>query len=154
MRSLSLTIPPVIILFMFALLMWGISQVAPGFTIEREVRWSVSGAVALTGLLLSALAVIQFRRAKTTVHPMLPVETSAIVTSGVYGYTRNPMYLGMFLLLISWGFYLANPFSMLFSFGFIGYMNRFQIIPEEQVLESRFGDEYLHYKQSVPRWFA
>ena len=154
MRNLSLTIPPVIVLLLFALLMWGISLVAPGLSVEREVRWSVAGAIALTGLLLSVVAVVQFRKTKTTVHPMMPAETSAIVTSGVYSYTRNPMYLGMLLVLIGWGFYLMNPFSILFSFGFIGYMNRYQIIPEEQILESKFGEEYSLYKQSVARWFV
>lgn len=154
MRNLSLTIPPVIILLLFALIMWGICLIAPGFSIEREIRWSVAGAVALTGLLLSLAGVVQFRKAKTTVHPMVPAETSAIVSSGVYSYTRNPMYLGMFLVLIGWGFYLMNPFSIIFSFGFIGYMNRFQIFPEEQILESKFGEEYRQYKQTAARWFV
>lgn len=154
MRNLSLTIPPVIVLLLFSLLMWGISLISPDFFVEWQLRWSMAVAIALTGILISLTGIVQFRKAKTTIHPMTPAETSAIVTSGIYSYTRNPMYLGMFLMLIGWGFYLMNPFSILFSFAFIGYMNRYQIIPEEQILVSKFGEEYTQYKQSVARWFV
>ena len=70
---------------------------------------------------------------------------------GVYRFTRNPMYLGMVLVLIGWAVFLASPITLIFVPLFVLYINRFQITPEERVLTSIFGAEYVDYKNRVRR---
>jgi protein-S-isoprenylcysteine O-methyltransferase Ste14 len=74
------------------------------------------------------------------------------VTTGVYRFTRNPMYLGFLLALIAWGIFLGNIVSALMPLLFVAYMNRFQISPEERALRARFGAPYVAYQSSVRRW--
>ena len=96
--------------------------------------------------------VISFRLAQTTVDPVHPERASSVVTTGIYRWTRNPMYLGFWLLLLAYAVKLSQPLALLLLPVFIGYMNRFQIIPEEQALERLFGDDYRNYCQRVRRW--
>ena len=74
------------------------------------------------------------------------------VSAGPYRFTRNPMYLGLLLTLLAWAVFLFNPVVLLFVPIFVLYINRFQIKPEEQVLSSLFGAEYMAYKGQVRRW--
>ena len=88
----------------------------------------------------------------TTIHPRKPHETEVLVTSGVYRFTRNPMYLGLMLLLSAYYLLQPTPFSPFGLLGVLWYLTRFQIVPEERVLAEKFGDLYLQYKQTVRRW--
>ena len=83
---------------------------------------------------------------------MTPNASSSLVTTGIYTLTRNPMYLGFAMLLLGWGIFLANPVTLLVLPCFIGYMSRFQIVPEERALESRFGPDFHAYRMKVRRW--
>ena len=96
--------------------------------------------------------IASFVRAKTTVNPMKPASASALVVSGLYARSRNPMYLGLLLILIGWAVYLSNGLAFLLLLAFILYMNRFQIEPEERALISLFGQEFVAYKSRVRRW--
>jgi protein-S-isoprenylcysteine O-methyltransferase Ste14 len=71
---------------------------------------------------------------------------------GVYRWTRNPMYLGMAVLLLAWGLWLANGAALAVISLFVAYLNRFQIAPEERALQARFGDEFTAYRARVRRW--
>lgn len=62
------------------------------------------------------------------------------------------MYLAMFGILLAWGIWLENFASLILMFGFIPYMNRFQIYPEETAMRQLFGSNYLDYCQKVKRW--
>ncbi|MFA0071651.1 isoprenylcysteine carboxylmethyltransferase family protein, partial [Vibrio breoganii] len=95
---------------------------------------ALSGVVGLAGIW-------EFRKQKTTVNPIKVETASTVVDSGIFGYTRNPMYLGLFILLLCFGYFFQNIFSVLLSFGFVIYMNQFQIKPEERALEQLFGAE-------------
>ncbi|MEE9302341.1 MAG: isoprenylcysteine carboxylmethyltransferase family protein, partial [Thiotrichaceae bacterium] len=77
---------------------------------------------------------------------------SHLVTSGMYRYTRNPMYVGLAILLTGWAIYLgsASPFLLIPLFVFVLTIQ--QIKPEEVILEEKFGQEYINYKNSVRRW--
>jgi protein-S-isoprenylcysteine O-methyltransferase Ste14 len=97
-------------------------------------------------------ALFEFYKAKTTVNPVSPESACQFVNSGVYRFSRNPMYLGLLLILIGGAYWLGNLISLLCIWGFIFYMNQFQIIPEEQALENNFGEPYLAYKKTVRRW--
>jgi protein-S-isoprenylcysteine O-methyltransferase Ste14 len=111
-----------------------------------------SASVALLGAVICLSGVVSFRRARTSVNPMRPDSTSSLVVSGIYKYTRNPMYLGFLLLLLGWAIFLSNlaPFALLPAF--VVYMNYFQIRPEERALGSLFAKEYQPYLARVRRW--
>lgn len=104
-------------------------------------------------IVITILALFQFYRARTTVDPSNPEKASSLVVTGLYKYSRNPMYLAMLLLLLALGLLLGNAFNVLVAAGFVAYMNRFQIIPEEQALLKTFGKAYSQYCIEVRRWF-
>lgn len=83
---------------------------------------------------------------------MKPDSASALVTGGIYKITRNPMYLGFLLILLGWTVFLSNLFAYALLPVFVIYMNRFQIVPEENALDTLFGNEYRFYKSKVRRW--
>lgn len=83
---------------------------------------------------------------------MVPKRSSSLVTSGLYRYSRNPIYVADIVFLLAWAFYLNNPISLVGIVGFVLYMNRFQIEPEERALEANFGQDYLDFKARVRRW--
>ena len=89
----------------------------------------------------------------TTIHPWSPNETEVLVTSGVFRFTRNPMYLGLVLLLSAYYLLQPTPFSPFGLLGVLWFLTRFQIVPEERVLTEKFGDLYVQYKQNTRRWF-
>ena len=83
---------------------------------------------------------------------MKPDSTSSLVVSGIYGYTRNPMYLGFLLVLLAWAIFLSNFVALALLPAFVVYMNHFQIGPEERALGSLFAQEYQAYLARVRRW--
>ena len=152
MSKLEIKIPPALVTTVFALLMWLVSILLPGITIPVSLR--VGGLIALitVGALFSISGVVSFRKAKTSVNPLTPDACSSLVSSGIYRKTRNPMYVGFLFFLIGWGLFLSNLFSLALCAGFFLYMNRFQIQPEEKILKSLFGEDFLTYKSQVRRW--
>ena len=85
-------------------------------------------------------------------NPMKPDPTSSLVVSGIYRYTRNPMYLGFLLILLAWAAALSNLLALVSLLAFVLYMNSFQIVPEERILSSRFAQDYAEYRARVRRW--
>jgi len=150
--KLELKIPPVLVVVLFVILMWLISLLLPGFHVSAQFRMLACVVLAGIGALFAGSAVLSFRKASTTVNPTAPEACSSLVISGVYKMTRNPMYLGLWLFLLAWGLFLSNLYSLVLSAGFVLYMNRFQIQPEEDALETCFGAEFLAYKNQVRRW--
>lgn len=120
------------------------------------LAWSARPAISLTllsvGMLVALAGVASFRRHKTTVNPLTPEQSSALVTTGIYRFSRNPMYLGFLLVLAAWGVFLANGLSLLGLPACVAYMNHFQIQPEERALGQRFGPAYASYSSRVGRW--
>ena len=152
MNALELKIPPPLVLLIFAIAMWYAAPLSEPLNVSFGLRLGFSLALAAIGEGISAAGMIQFRRAKTTINPMKAKNASSLVTGGVYRFTRNPMYLGMVLVLIGWAVFLASPITLIFVPLFVLYINRFQITPEERVLTSIFGSEYAEYKNRVSRW--
>lgn len=132
--------------------MWLAKQVAPALSVAFPGRHLVATVVAVAGAIIIGLGILSFRRANTTVHPMKPDTSSSLVVSGIYHVTRNPMYLGFFLILIGWAILLSNLLSFVLLPAFVLYMNRFQIEPEERALASLFGPAFESYRSSVRRW--
>lgn len=82
----------------------------------------------------------------------LPPVAATLVVGGVFRHSRNPMYLALLLALIGWGLFLSNAFALLAALGFVPYMNRFQIEPEERVLARAYDAEFAAYCRQVRRW--
>ena len=85
-------------------------------------------------------------------NPLHPERATALVTSGPYRFTRNPMYVGILLLLSAWAVYLgsASPWFFL-PLAFVTLTVQ-QIMPEEKILAQTFADGYRAYQDRVPRW--
>lgn len=152
MNALELKVPPVAISAITAAAMWLAATLTPSMAFALPWRITLAVVLAGAGGALAIAGVLAFRKAKTTVSPMEPEATSSVVTSGVYGMSRNPMYVGILFTLASWAVFLANALPFAFLPAFVLYLNRFQIGPEEQMLSARFGHEYATYLRSVRRW--
>jgi len=152
MHALKLTIPPPAVALLMAAFMWLVAHATPSFACGLPAHRAIAGCLAVAGVLTAILAVVSFRRAGTTLNPLKPENTSALVTSGIYTMTRNPMYLGLLLVLLGWAVSLSNVLAFAFLPAFIVYMNRFQIRHEEDALRSMFGEDFLAYKARVRRW--
>ena len=152
MRTLELKIPPLAIMLITAAAMWLASSYAPSLGLAIPGRSAVALALVGLGLAFAGAGVLAFRKAKTTVNPTRPENTSTVVASGVYRFSRNPMYVGMLFVLTGWATMLSHPLAFLCLPAFVLYMNRFQIAPEERALSAHFGDDYDNYLRSVRRW--
>jgi protein-S-isoprenylcysteine O-methyltransferase Ste14 len=152
MEWLEHRIPPPIVAACLALLMWFIASWIPALDFDSPAKLPIALAVAAVGVALGLTAVFGFRRAKTTVNPLAPQDSSALVVTGIYRFTRNPMYLGMLAILVAWAVWLANAAAFFVLPLFMLYLNRFQIIPEERALQARFGQDFERYRGSVRRW--
>ncbi len=152
MHALEMRIPPLLLFFLWG----GAMTVVPRYfppPVAHLPGLSLLGAIiAAAGTIFAFAGIVAFRRHRTTVNPFSPDSTSVIVTSGVYRYSRNPMYLGLVAVLLGWAIHLAHPVALLLVLLFLLYMQRFQIIPEERALTEKFGEEYRSYLDSTRRW--
>jgi protein-S-isoprenylcysteine O-methyltransferase Ste14 len=152
MQALELKIPPLAVGFIIGTLMWLAKRAVPALNFAFPGRHVVATVVAIAGAIIIGLGIASFRRADTTVNPMKPDTASTLVVSGIYHVTRNPMYLGFFVILIGWAIHLSNALSFGLLPAFVLYMNRFQIEPEERALTSLFGPAFESYRSRVRRW--
>ncbi len=153
MTSLELKIPPPAVAVVIASAMFvAASLLPPVLALAPNVRLFVALALAGVGVCFDMAGLLAFRKAKTTFSPLTPQRSSAVVTSGVYRITRNPMYLGLVLILLGLAVYLASPWVLLGPVAFAAFITRFQIQPEERVLAERFGAAYTDYCARVRRW--
>jgi len=152
LSALELKIPPVALTLLFAALMWLLAQVAPGLPLALGWRVALLVIGVVAGAAVGLAGVWSFRRARTTVNPLNPERSSALVVDGVFRHSRNPMYLGLLLALSGWGLFLANAPSLLLALAFVPYMNRFQIAPEERAMEQAYGQTFTEYRRRVRRW--
>ena len=108
--------------------------------------------ILLIGILILIIPVSKFIKSKTTIDPIKFKKVNNLVTSGIYKYSRNPMYLGLLMIVISSSVLYLNIYSITTPFFFYYLMNRFQIKREEVFLTKKFGKEYLLYKARTRRW--
>jgi protein-S-isoprenylcysteine O-methyltransferase Ste14 len=145
----ALSVPPVhlalalvlIVASRIVLPVWGVGQ--PVFLVAGVV-------LLLAGAALGIGARLAFRACNTTPDPAKT--PSALVCSGVFRITRNPMYLGMALIAVAAALLLGQPLGLVFAAGLVWIWDRSFIVAEERVLEDVFGGEYTQYKSSVRRW--
>lgn len=150
---MELRVPPPLVGVIIAGAMWFIaSSLPPLLPLPVPARLPVAIILALVGVAIALSGVISFRRAQTTVNPLKPETSTALVSSGIYRITRNPMYLGMLAVLLAWAAYLSSAWALLGPVAFALYITRFQIIPEERALQSLFGTTFVEYTQRTRRW--
>lgn len=152
MRTLELTVPPPVVAAIVATAMWLLTLISPVIVLPPTVRTGLALVSVLVGVGISLTGIIAFRIAKTTVNPHTPEKASSLVTAGIYKFSRNPMYVGVLLVLLGWAIFLSAPLSLVGPLAFYLYIGRFQITPEEQALHALFGSEYSTYKQRVRQW--
>ncbi|MFD2166969.1 methyltransferase family protein [Thalassotalea euphylliae] len=149
---LALKIPPVVLVFICCLLMWIVQAVTPELLFQPPQPILLFLAFSTLGFAFALAGVLSFKRAQTTVNPMTPDSSSSLVVSGIYSVTRNPMYIGFLCFLIGFAFFLSHYLAFIWCAGFIWYMNKYQIAPEEHALTKIFGEEYKEYCLKTRRW--
>jgi protein-S-isoprenylcysteine O-methyltransferase Ste14 len=143
--------PPVIALFSAAL-MWLLHTYLPLLHLWDE-PWNMTGVFLIAAaLVIDGWSLALFLMHRTTIHPLKPEMASTLVTRGMYRVTRNPMYLGLLLLLAGLAVYMGSLTPLIMPPLFVMVMNSQQILHEERVLEEKFGEEYRAYKERVRRW--
>lgn len=152
MHRLELKVPPPVVALLIAAAMWGLSLLAPAEAPPATLRMVVAIAIACAGIGIDIAGAVAFHRARTTINPLKPKATSALVTTGVYRFTRNPMYVGQAVILLAWAIWLASLPALLGLPAFVLYISRFQIAPEERALTGIFGAAYSDYRSKVRRW--
>lgn len=152
LSKLELKLPPLLVALLCSGLIYLSGFLPPIITLPDAARMALSTVLVLCGALFGIGAIRAFRRARTTVNPMTPDKASAVVTNGVFRFSRNPMYLALLLFLLAFAVYRLNLFGVFAALLFIPYMNRFQIAPEERAMKRGFGEPYQRYCRQVRRW--
>jgi len=152
MRWLEVKVPPLLVWLVFGGAMLGVARLAPALTFEVSGVFVYALALAVLGAAVALAGVVALRRARTTINPLAPNAAAAVVSGGVYRFTRNPMYLGFLMALAGWAVYLSNAAAALLLPAFIAYMGLFQIKPEERALATKFGPQFTLYMSRVRRW--
>lgn len=148
---LKIKIPPVIQFAFCALAMWLLAKIpAPALQLPATKNWSVIPLII--GIAVGIAGLSAFRQAGTTADPIRIENASNIVRHGIYRHTRNPMYLGLALVLAAWALWLAHLLAWLGLPLFITAIQYLQIQPEEQILTQKFGEAYRTYCRNVRRW--
>ncbi len=132
--------------------MFGVSKIAPALKFSLGGSTGLGIGLAVIGLSSGIMGVMQFKKAQTTPNPKEIDKATSLVISGIYQYTRNPMYLGLTLILLGWALYLSNFLAFILIPLFMMYITRFQIRPEERMMAQKFGDKYRAYVSRVRRW--
>lgn len=152
MESLQLKIPPPLVVFVAAALMAGAAYAFPGAEIDIPARVVLAVVFAVIGAVCIGSGIAEFRRHGTTIDPREPQRSSSLVDTGIFRFTRNPMYLGLLVVLTGWAVYLSNLLPFIVLPMYVLYLGKYQIEPEERLLAAKFGDHYEAYRRKVRRW--
>ena len=152
MRVLETKVPAPFVTVAIAGLMELLPHAIPLDEVIESVRQGVMAVTMHLSALVALAAFIAFVQARTTINPMKPERASALVTGGIYRFTRNPMYLSLLLLLVAYATYLWTWGALAGPVLYVAYITRFQILPEERILTAKFGSEFEAYKRRVRRW--
>ncbi len=153
-------IPPPVIGAATAFVLWGVDRLSSTvlslpesiFHVDFPGRLGAAFALIGLGLMIDLVSIAAFFQARTTVNPLAPSRAEKLVVTGFYLWSRNPMYLGMLMMLMGWALMLANPLGVAPLILFVIVITEWQIKPEERALEEKFGDDYRAYRDRVRRW--
>lgn len=145
-------VPPPVLAVGTAIVMVVLSRLSSPFAISAGLRYAVVGALLLFAAVMGGRAFAAFARARTTINPVNIDAASTLVTAGVYRVSRNPMYVSLTSLLLAVAVFLANAWAFAGPVLFALFINRFQIVPEERVMQAKFGQAFIDYRTRVRRW--
>ena len=145
-------IPPPIILLLCGIAMWFVAHSAYAYTIANPFALILAIILAIFGIYVCASAIRQFKAVETTISPLQPESATSLVHNGIFGKTRNPMYVGLFLILLGWAVWLQSASNIFILIAFVFGLTELQIKPEEAALRKVFGQGYIDYCKRVRRW--
>ena len=149
MEKFSKIPPPIVVLILVVSTYFSSKKID---LIHIPFQTLISIFILFVGILILLNPVLKFKKSKTTINPIKFKKVNKLVTSGIYKYSRNPMYLGLLMIVISSTIFYLNIYSILTPLFFYLWINRFQIKREEIFLTEKFGKEYLLYKNMTRRW--
>lgn len=145
-------IPPPVVTVITGVAMAAAALIAPATPMPALVRYATFGVVMLVGGVFGGRAFTAFAKAETTINPVAIDTASSLVSTGIYGVSRNPMYVGLAALLVALALAEGNLWLLLGPLFFVVFTTRFQIVPEERAMLAKFGDDYAAYRRRVRRW--
>lgn len=152
MINLELKVIPVVQVFIALLIMYALEKILSSLTYHSNYSHILSYGLFVIAMVIGVLAVYCFRQHKTTVDPSSPEKASRVVNTGIYAYSRNPMYLALVISLVCVALYRENIITFSVLPLFIWYITKYQIIAEERALTTLFGESYTDYCLNVRRW--
>jgi len=142
-------IPPPIVTIVFLFVIFFTKDL---FRFSVTLPSSLGLIIIFAGLVIIFIAARQFKAANTTINPIKPENASVLVNKGIFSYSRNPMYLGMLLIIIGFSI-IHNLMAVIVIMPlWIIYIINFQIIPEEEAMEILFKEDFLNYCKKTRRW--
>ena len=150
MIDIKTKFPPPLVALTFGFLIKYTKAISPKIEIRNEIIFG--SLMIISGLIIILSAIILFKKYQTTITPLNPSNATKLITGGIYKFSRNPMYLGLLLVLLGISIILNLTGGFFLIPLFILYLNLFQIIPEENAMVDLFKDEFLEYKKNVRRW--
>jgi protein-S-isoprenylcysteine O-methyltransferase Ste14 len=132
--------------------MWFVAHSGYAYNIAIPFALVIAIALAAGGIFVSASAIRKFKTAETTISPLQPDSATSLVHNGIFGKTRNPMYVGLFLILLGWAVWLQSMSNAVILLAFVLWLTELQIKPEEAALRKVFGQGYIDYCKRVRRW--
>ncbi len=149
MEKFSKIPPPLVVLILVISTFFSSKKID---LIQIPFQTLISIFILSIGILVLLNPVLKFKKSKTTINPIKFKKVNKLVTSGIYKYSRNPMYLGLLMIVISSSIFYLNIYSILTPLFFYLWINRFQIKREEVFLTEKFGKDYLSYLKKTRRW--
>lgn len=157
LAPLETRVPPPVLALAAGVAMWLLDRALPLPRVGGDLRTAATAlavVLAAAGFALVGDSMRRFVRSRTTIHPMHPDQASRLVIDGAYRWTRNPMYLGLLLVLLGWAAWLGSSAPLAVVPVWAGLLTRLQIVPEERALLDKFGGDYAAYRDRVGRWFG
>ena len=143
-------IPPPIVTLVFGLCIYLSKSFFPEFSFS--ILSSLSIISFIVGISVLVTAIISFKNHETTVNPISIEKASSLVVTGIFKYSRNPMYLGMSFILLGLTLKYNLIGGLIFTGLFMLFITIFQIKPEETAMEKLFDQEWKDYVSNVRRW--
>ena len=144
------TIPPPIVTLICAQLIYLSKPFFPELIFNYFNQ--ISLFFLISGFSIILISFLRFKKEKTTIDPIKIEKASSLVTNGIFKYSRNPMYLGMLLILISVSIKFNFYGGLLVVGSFVYFITYFQILPEEKAMLKLFGKDFINYKNKTRRW--
>ncbi|WP_420548371.1 methyltransferase family protein [Curvivirga sp.] len=152
MTWLQLKFPPPLVALVFLIHLGLVAYLYPDTIFSFPYQSYIAVIIGLIGLALGITASIEFRKVKTAVNPRKPELAQSLVTNGIFKYSRNPMYLGLVIIICAAVIFAGNFITLMHPILLVMYLHFFQIRPEERILLDKFGEDYLVYMTHTRRW--